>query len=161
MVGPELVKVGELHQPRNTQRDARKFYAERQFVPPDNLRPERNYRFVEAVGKGSVFTTTLSFINLQPDELSLLLHAMGIPQPHTLKLGGAKPRGFGSVRFTPTRAILWQGPFAALEHKDSVAVEQFVRQICRATRLVLSDLLREYQQQVGAEADQPAPRELY
>jgi CRISPR/Cas system CSM-associated protein Csm3 (group 7 of RAMP superfamily) len=161
LIGPELVKIGELHRPRNSQRNTRKFYAERHFVPPEDMRPERNYRFVEAVGTGSVFTTTLSFTNLKREEMSLMLHALGIPYPHTLKLGGAKPRGFGSVRFMPVQLVLWRDPFADPERLAGTDLEQRLGAMCRATGLVEFDLLQEYQRQITAEADQPAPRELY
>jgi len=160
-VGLELVKVGELHRPKPGRGDARKFYAERRFTPPSDMRPERDYRFVEAVKQGSVFVTTLKFGNLAPEELSLLLHALGIPQPHAVKIGGVKPRGFGSVRFAATRLTALHDPFSEPERKEGNEVDQFIEEVCRATDLVQPDLLQTYQQQMAGEADQPAPRRLY
>jgi hypothetical protein len=150
-----------LYQPRNIQRNARKFYAERRFVASADMQPEQGQRLVEALRQGSAFTTTLTFGNLVQEEFSLLLHALGVPRPHTVKLGGAKPRSFGSVHFAPTRLTLWHDPLAEPERKEGSELEQFVGQVCSATALVQEELLRGYQHQVAAEADQPAPRGVY
>jgi CRISPR/Cas system CSM-associated protein Csm3 (group 7 of RAMP superfamily) len=165
LVGPEIVKIGELYRPQNVERSSRKFYAERRFIPTGDVRPERDHRLVEAVRNGTVFTTALTFTNLVQEELSLVLHALGIPHLHTVKIGGAKPRGFGAVRFEPTQLIIWRiigrDPFAEPERKGGEELREFIREVCRATDLVQADLLQAYQEQMVAEADQPAPRRLY
>ncbi len=157
---PELVKIGDLWPP-HVKDSARRFYAERRFIPPADMQPERDYRFVEAVRKGTVFGTNLTFTNLAQEELSLILHALGIPQPHIVKIGGAKPRGFGSVWFTATQLVMWLDPFVEPERKEGDEVEQVIRDVCREATLVQTDLLRAYQQRMAAEADRPAPRRMY
>lgn len=106
---PEIIKISDLWPPRVAR--ARKFYQAKSFVPQDNNRPERNHRFLEVVPKDSIFATRLFFENTSPGEMSLLIRALGIgfpedvtdnPNPKYLvpiKIGGAKPRCLGAVRF--------------------------------------------------------------
>jgi CRISPR/Cas system CSM-associated protein Csm3 (group 7 of RAMP superfamily) len=127
----EIVKIGELWGPR-IAKGSRKFYQNKKFNPVGNLKPEKGYRFVEAVKKGGVFRTALSFQNLTEDELSLLLHAIGINQDYMIKIGGAKPRCFGTVKFQPMEIkILNQGKILNLgemiEIKDNVWIEEIMK----------------------------------
>jgi|ADurb_Cas_02_Slu_FD_contig_101_160307_length_9095_multi_4_in_0_out_0_4 CRISPR/Cas system CMR subunit Cmr6 (Cas7 group RAMP superfamily) len=104
----KIIKISDLWPPRITR--GRKFYQTKSFVPQDN-RAERNHRFLEVVPKDSTFVTKLFFENTSPGEMSLLIRSLGIgfpegfsdnPNPKYLvpiKIGGAKPRCLGAVRF--------------------------------------------------------------
>ncbi len=111
----DIVKIGDLFPPTVVEKDERgkgkrKFYGNWQFNPLNNLNPEKNHRFVEAVSNGAHFKFTLSFSNLLEEELSLILHAMGVDQDYMIKIGGAKPRCFGTVRFNPLVGSLYKNP---------------------------------------------------
>ncbi|MDW8226073.1 MAG: hypothetical protein RMK93_08675, partial [Bacteroidota bacterium] len=78
-------------------------------------RPQRNFRFVEAMPKGARFRVTLFLENLNEAEVGLLGYALGwkpeqgaLGHAFTPKLGGAKPRCFGAVRFEPHRLTVWE-----------------------------------------------------
>ncbi|MFQ6120960.1 MAG: RAMP superfamily CRISPR-associated protein [Methanosarcinales archaeon] len=60
----EIVKIGELFAPTIVRNDKRKFYQNKTFKSIGNLKPEKNYRFVEAVKKGGKFKTVMSFYNI-------------------------------------------------------------------------------------------------
>jgi len=123
VIGPdasEIIKIPEMwhHDPKKIQKldKARRFYENKKFMAPPNLRPDRGYWFVEAVPKGTQFRTILHFENMSQSELGLLFHSLGwqagetgIKHAFTPKLGGAKPRCFGAVKFTPVRLQLWSG----------------------------------------------------
>ncbi len=103
---PRIIKVSDLWPPRVAI--ARKFYQAKAFVPQNN-EAERNHRFLEVVPKDSVFATRMFFENTSPGEMGLLIRALGIgfsedapDNPKYLvpvKIGGAKPRCLGAVRF--------------------------------------------------------------
>lgn len=88
----EIIKISDLWPPK--QAIGRKFYQIKAFQRL-NDRPEKNHRFLETVPKDSVFSTRLYFENTSPAEMSLLIRAIGLP----LKIGGAKPRCLGAVKF--------------------------------------------------------------
>ncbi|MCS7224047.1 MAG: RAMP superfamily CRISPR-associated protein [Armatimonadetes bacterium] len=101
----EVVKIGELWSPSRSCL-GRKFYIPGSAAVAQNNSPERNFIFVEAVPKNAVFCSSLRFQNLQPAELGLLIIAMGwstdgtnLQREWAPKIGGAKPRCFGSVWF--------------------------------------------------------------
>ena len=107
----EIVKIPELWQPRLST--ARRFYKTNQFQPLSDKRPEKNFRFLEAMRKGTKIQTTMQFENLTKAELGLVLHALGwklegekLKEAFCPKLGGAKPRCLGSVKFEPLRLCL-------------------------------------------------------
>jgi len=117
-IQPEIIKIAELWPPRRA--DGRKFYHNRQFQPLD-LRPAKNHRFLEVVSKKARFHTRLIFENVENEEMGLIVRALGFdlhpedPQKviyaFPVKLGGAKPRCLGSVRFVPKRLFcLDEGP---------------------------------------------------
>jgi len=114
----ETIKIADLWPPRRAQ--GRKFYHSKRFQKLD-LQPARNHRFLETVPQGTKFRTVLYFENTSPAEMALLVRALGLersPQDPSkvvyavpIKLGGAKPRCLGSVRFTPRGIWLIQpGP---------------------------------------------------
>jgi len=102
------IKISDLWPPRQSK--GRKFYQSKRFQGLD-MRPEKSHRYLEVVPKGSRFETTLVFENLEEAEMGALLRALGLgPHPQKpdevdqafpIKLGGAKPRCLGSVRFVP------------------------------------------------------------
>lgn len=127
----EIVKIGELFPPRITQQK-RKFYQNKQFNPVGNLKLKPNYRFVEAMKNGSVFKTSLNFQNLKEEELSLLLYSMGINQDYRIKIGGAKPRCFGTVKLQPVEIKLLNKnailtPEEMFERKNADWIEKIMR----------------------------------
>jgi CRISPR/Cas system CSM-associated protein Csm3 (group 7 of RAMP superfamily) len=105
------IKISDLWPPRQSK--GRKFYQSKRFQGLD-MRPAKSHRYLEVVPKGSRFETTLVFENLEEAEMGALLRALGLgpslQKPNSviyafpIKLGGAKPRCLGSVRFVP-RAI--------------------------------------------------------
>lgn len=121
----EKVKIADLWPPRVA--NGRKFYQAKQFQSAANPGPERGYRFVEAVPKGSRFKATLFFENTTQEEMGLLLRAMGLDLSQSdaskvvyafpIKLGGAKPRCLGAVRMKPIRLYVAtdeSNPFSTL-----------------------------------------------
>lgn len=117
-VRPSIIKIADLWPPRQAR--GRKFYQSWQFRSLD-LEPARNHRFLEAVPKGSKFRSVLYFENASPAEMGLLIRAMGLDRSPNdpnkiayvvpIKLGGAKPRCLGSVRFIPkSLRLLREGP---------------------------------------------------
>jgi CRISPR/Cas system CSM-associated protein Csm3 (group 7 of RAMP superfamily) len=108
----EIVKIPELWKP-GRPKDDRRFYETKQFQPLPNKCPEKNFRFVEALRKDTKIRTTMQFENLAEEELGLVLHALGwklegekIKDAFWPKLGGAKPRCLGAVKFEPSRLQL-------------------------------------------------------
>ncbi|MHA1757006.1 MAG: RAMP superfamily CRISPR-associated protein [Promethearchaeota archaeon] len=94
----EIVKIGELHGPVIVK-SQRKFYENKKFSKTKSKNLRKNYRYVEALKKDGKFNAILQFKNLNKAELSLILYSMGIDQNYYLKIGGAKPRSFGTVEF--------------------------------------------------------------
>ena len=115
-IKPKVVKIGELWEPKRFDPTKRRFYERKTFQPLASPAPQQNFRFVEAVQKGTTFQGALLFENVSEAELGLLLHALGwqaggerVTISFAPKLGGAKPRCFGSVEFRPVRLRLWSG----------------------------------------------------
>jgi len=144
----EIVKIHELFPPRINE-GKRKFYQNKKFNPVRNKRQERNYRFVEAVKKGSKFKSALSFQNIEKRELALLLYAMGIGQDYMIKIGGAKPRCFGTVRFIPTAIKLWADPLAREEEKSDRELGDFISDVLGHRDLIIDDLLRQFREGIS------------
>lgn len=115
-VQTHYIKIADLWPPHQAR--GRKFYYSKQFQKLD-MQPERNHRFLEAVPKGSKFRTVLYFENTSHAEMGLLIRALGLDRStqdkiehvFPIKMGGAKPRCLGSVRFIPRELRLIQpGP---------------------------------------------------
>lgn len=151
----EIIKIGELFGPTNVtpERNAppkRKFYQNKKFNP---VKPESNYRFVEAVRKGSKFLTTVGFQNVTEAELSLLLHAMGIGQAYRIKIGGAKPRCFGTVSFIA-------GNFKGLSADLLSFEEKSVSEVMMNEDLIKTELLEQFIKEISKE-EEFCPKEMY
>lgn len=128
----EIKKIGELFGPTIVKAQ-RKFYHNKKFKSVGNL-SQKSYRFVEAIKKGSIFKTTLSFQNLTQDELSLLLYAMGVNQDYMLKIGGAKPRCLGTVKLQPTKIKILNKdvlltPEKMFESKDFRWIDEIMKSV--------------------------------
>ncbi|MCD5401276.1 RAMP superfamily CRISPR-associated protein [candidate division NPL-UPA2 bacterium] len=128
----KIEKIGELFRPRREwERGARKFYQERQFKPLRDIKPEPNFRLVEAVPKGARFSSILSFFNLSEEELCLIFHALGLKDDLFPKLGGAKPRGFGTIRFNPRKLMIRRNPWEDFQEKEGEELEDFITNILK------------------------------
>ena len=167
----EVIKIADLWPPRNAR--GRKFYRSNRMRRFD-LTPAKNFRFIEAVPRGSRFAFTLHFENLQPAEMGLVARAMGldlrdgdrVAQAFPIKMGGAKPRCLGAVTFGVT--ALWlvrpgPGLLSALGGGGSlVAPEQVLREWLSAPSEGLLD--REAWDEFRRNAAQGegwCPKELY
>ncbi len=109
----QIVKIGELWEPSSYS--GRKFYEVKRAPQIADRRPQRNFRFVEAVPKGTRFRATLHLENLSEAEVGLIAYALGWDVERegavlafSPKLGGAKPRCFGAVEFEPVCAVWWR-----------------------------------------------------
>ncbi len=172
-VGTEIVKVGELWEPKRYDQTKRRFYERKSFRPVGDARPQLGFRFVEAVRKETKFQGALMFENLSKVELGLLLHALGwavegerIIVAFAPKIGGAKPRCFGSVQFNPVRLHLWGGNWRGLltpritTGREVLPLLSRCLQECRESTLLHSEsweaLRHGFQPQ-----NEPCPREVY
>src|SRR5579885_192983 len=158
----DIVKIGDLFPPTVVEKDERgkgkrKFYGNWQFNPLNNLNPEKNHRFVEAVSNGAHFKFTLSFSNLLEEELSLILHAMGVDQDYMIKIGGAKPRCFGTVRFNPLVGSLYKNP---IENPTKIT-ERYIKDFMKKTDLINPELLNALREQLRPREDKTCPKGVY
>lgn len=167
----EIVKINELWAPRVTQ--GRKFYSGNQFQALPNKQPEKNHRFVEGVVRGSRFSTAIVFENVQSEELGLVCCALGwdvdgqgkLVSAFMPKIGGAKPRCFGMVRFTAPTVTLWtsesklQLTRKAITGQDALAfISQCIVQ-CKKSQYFVATA---WQALVGGlKAGVPCPKGLY
>jgi len=151
-IEPEVVKISELWGPR-INKGRRKFYQNKRFNPVGNLKPERNYRLVEAIKKASKFCTTLGFQNVSEAELSLLLHAMGIEQQYRIKIGGAKPRCFGTVRFTAGEFKVLSVDLLSFEKKP-------ISEVMMNNDLIETEHLEQFKKEISKE-EELCPKEMY
>ncbi len=161
-IEPDHVKIGDLFPPTVIEKDEhgkvkRKFYENWKFNPIGNQKPAKNHRFVEAVSKGTHFRFTFSFDNLLEEELSLILHAMGVNQDYRIKVGGAKPRCFGTVRFTTLGGSLYNNP---IENPTKIA-EQAVKDFMKKTELINPELLKTLSERLRPREDKTCPKGVY
>lgn len=172
-IKPEIVKIGELWEPRRYDPAKRRFYEHKIFQPVGNFAPQQGFRFVEAVRKNAQFRGALLFENLSEAELGLLLHALGqqvekgqVTVAFTPKLGGAKPRCFGSVEFRPVRLRLWRGGVKGLLAPQEVQGDDMLQLLSRYLQACRNErLLHEPSWAVLREGFKPknerCPREVY
>jgi len=179
-IGPiqtKRVKIAELwhHDPKRIRRldRARRFYEQKRFEEFRNLSPERGRWFVEAVPVNSAFKTTLFFENLSIEELGMLFHALGwavegerVIIAFAPKVGGAKPRCFGSVQFNPIGLHLWGGNLGGLltpqiaTGKEVLPFLSRCLQECRGSRLLHSESWEALRHGFQLQSE-PCPREVY
>lgn len=163
---PEIIKIAELWEPCRPQ--GRKFYEFKQVVRWDR-RPQKNFRFVEAMPQGATFQGTLRFENLSQGELGLLCLAMGMsPHPQeqfTPKIGGAKPRCLGAVTFTAHSVRLWgTGGLQSLRSPQTItglsACLADYRKSCDAENLLHPASWKQFLQGMRPKSE-TCPREVY
>ncbi len=170
-VNGEVIKIAELWPPQNTR--GRKFYRSGRMRRLD-LTPAKNHRFIEAVPKDSRFAVSLYFENVRPAEMGLVLRSMGLDlgaggrvvQAFPIKVGGAKPRCLGAVRFEVV--ALWlvrNGPglLAALAGGGGTAdlVETLREWLSAPTEGLLDRQAWEQFRHNAAQQDAWCPKELY
>ena len=175
-VPTKTIKIADLWPPRQV-RKARKFYQTKAFQGQD-LRPRKNTRFLEVVPKGSRFCTTLYFENLSGAEMGALMRALGLglhsSKPNTivyafpLKLGGAKPRCLGSVRFHP-RSVFIQT--SSSTHADDLwqrflqpapgGVKNLLLQWLQFEALLDEEAWQQFRAEAQPQTDEACPREVY
>jgi CRISPR/Cas system CSM-associated protein Csm3 (group 7 of RAMP superfamily) len=169
----EIVKIGELWEPRRYDPTKRRFYERKSFQPVRDSRPQSGFRFVEAVRKETKFQGILMFENLSEAELGLLFHALGwaveggrVIIAFAPKIGGAKPRCFGSVQFNPVRLRLWGGNWGGLLTPQIAAGREVLPflsrclQECRGSRLLRSESWEALKHGFQPQSE-PCPREVY
>ncbi len=166
------IKISDLWPPRQSK--GRKFYQSKVFQGLD-MRPERSHRYLEVVPRGSRFETALVFENLEEAEMGALLRALGLG-PHSqkpdsvvyafpIKLGGAKPRCLGSVRFAPRAIYLVDkaDPLGSLvqggRRLDSLT--SHVRQWLDNVGTLLDEMAWERFLQEAKPKNEPCPVEVY
>lgn len=171
-IKPGFVKIGELWEPKRFE-SKRRFYARKTFQPLATPAPQQNFRFVEAVRNETKFQGTLLFENMREAELGLLLHALGwepegngYKSAFAPKLGGAKPRCFGSVEFRPVRLRLWSGNVKGLLNPQVVQGKEVLPLISRSLQACQgSGLLHKASWTALKDGSQPknerCPREVY
>ena len=109
-----IIKIQELWSPKKSKENARKLYLNGDFSFQRDEKPERGARFVEVVPRGSIFKSRLFFENVKKSELGLIFHALGWQYENQSlsytafypKIGGAKPRCLGAVKFIPIDLVL-------------------------------------------------------
>jgi CRISPR/Cas system CSM-associated protein Csm3 (group 7 of RAMP superfamily) len=172
-VRSQIVKIGELWEPKRYDSTKRRFYKSKSFQPTGDSRPRSGFRFVEAVRKETKFQGTLIFENLSEAELGLLFHALGwavegerVIIAFAPKVGGAKPRCFGSVQFNPIGLHLWGGNLGGLLTPQIATGREVLLflsrclQECRGSRLLHSESWEALRHGFQPQSE-PCPREVY
>lgn len=172
-VQPQIVKIADLWPPRQSK--GRKFYEAKAFRESENQKPERNHRFLEGVPKGVRFATTLFFENADVAEMGLMLRALGLDrhpeQPESVidafpvKIGGAKPRCLGAVRFHPKRISLLpnagEGLFRALaQGGENRLLNPTLLEWLQNETLLDQEVWRQFWRQ-AKQQQEPCPKDLY
>ncbi|ABY35507.1 MAG TPA: hypothetical protein DEF43_20385 [Chloroflexus aurantiacus] len=168
-VEPTKIKIADLWPPRQTK--GRKFYQAKQFQPLD-MQPKKNHRFLEVVPKGTRFQTTLYFENTTAAEMGIMMRAIGLDgdqgdavvSAFPIKLGGAKPRCLGAVRWklvglhliTPSSNLL-----AALSTGgEQMPISDSVRTWLADHTLLNDKAWTKFRDQARS-LNEPCPREVY
>ncbi|MGI0483571.1 TIGR03986 family CRISPR-associated RAMP protein, partial [Geminocystis sp. CENA526] len=81
-----------------TQQNNNGHYQE--YYRPDSTRDDQNRSIQAWVKPNTEFTFNIDITNLSTVELGALLLILNLPENHYHRLGGGKPFGFGSVKFT-------------------------------------------------------------
>ena len=107
-----IVQVYDLFKPKPDKWEGRKFYAHGRASIVDGP-PQRSHHFVEAVVGNTEFQTKITIFNAGDTELAALFVSIGLLDLNGKrimpKIGGAKPRCFGTVRFELLNGKDWEG----------------------------------------------------
>ena len=173
-VQTETIKIADLWPPKMDK--GRKFYQTKEFQPQQDMRPQKNYRFIEVVPKGTRFKATLFFDNATTAEMGLLVRALGLtvhPEKEgsvdyafPIKIGGAKPRCLGSVYFRPKRiqtlptsgGDLFQ---ALLTGGGSQGIKAQLLKWLADTTLLDQQAWEEFREKAKPQTDALCPKEAY
>ncbi len=165
------IKIADLWPPRRYQ--GRKFYQTKAFQ--QDMRSQKNYRFLEVVSQGTRFRTTLFFENAATAEMGLLMRALGLALDQEedsvvpalpIKIGGAKPRCLGSVHFHPggikslpaSSENLFQ---ALLTGGESQGIKAQLLDWLADTTLLDQQAWSEFREKAKPQSDAPCPKEVY
>lgn len=136
-VQTKIVQIGALFKPQKYE--GRKFYQSGSAAFSEDTTPKENHQCLEVVPGNTKFTTTLSFENLTRGELGLVFSALGWGFENDKaaplffpKIGGAKPRCFGSVRFEIEQISLLSSLRLKPLEKDAMFL--FIAQCLECTR---------------------------
>lgn len=106
LMGPKPRHEAFYMDPTKRHIAGRKFY----FHQPSGIQTENQdtgyNQYIVPIDKGSQFTFSAQFTNLEAAELRALLYALVLEPDMRHKLGYAKPAGLGSVRFDLTKLML-------------------------------------------------------
>lgn len=167
------IKIADLWPPRNVK--GRKFYQTKAFQPQD-MRPQKNYRFLEVVPKGTRFKVTLFFENATPSEMGLLMRGLGfdlhpeeegsVVYAFPIKIGGAKPRCLGSVRFRPEKIQTLPASGGDLFHalltgSESQSIEDQLIEWLADTVLLDQQAWEEFREKARPQIEAACPKEVY
>ena len=167
------IKIADLWPPK--QFKGRKFYQTKAFQPQD-MRPQKNYRFLEVVPNGTRFKTTLFFENATTAEMGLLVRALGLAlhqekegsvvYAFPVKIGGAKPRCLGSVRFHPKRIQMLSTSTedlfqALLTGGESQGVKARLLAWLADTTLLDQRAWEQFRQEARRQGGEKCPKEVY
>lgn len=166
-VETKIVQIGSLFGPQKSQ--GRKFYQMGAASFSTDLRPRENFQCLEVVPRGTKFRTTLFFENMTDGELGLVFAALGwdlendqVKPVFTPKIGGAKPRCFGAVRFSLRQISLllsWN-----LQPLGRDATLPFVTRCLEEAKkggLIKADAWNTLKRELVARRDAPCPRNVY
>ena len=172
------IRISDLWPPKRTK--GRKFYENKRFSYEGlDLTPMRNTRFLEVVPRGAKFRTTLHFEILSEAELGALMHALGLNLRRggqqrvmvvfafPLKLGGAKPRCLGGVRFRPTRLHIIASPHQSWIEglmRANQEQEELIPSLASwlmNTSLIDQTAWKTFLKKAQSRTDEPCPREVY
>ncbi|MCS7241281.1 RAMP superfamily CRISPR-associated protein [Candidatus Caldatribacterium sp.] len=166
----EIVKIGSLFGPRKYQ-SSRKFYQVGSASFSTDLEPEENYQCLEVVPKETKFRTTLYFENMAEDELGLVFAALGwdsengqVKPVFTPKIGGAKPRCFGAVRFGLGRISFLHLPSWNLQPLEKNETLRFVAcciEKAKKSGLIQIDAWEKLKEGFKAKNNFSCPRDVY
>jgi len=166
------IKIADLWPPRRYK--GRKFYQTKAFQRQD-MRPQKNYRFLEVIPQGTCFRTTMFFENVETAEMGLVMRALGlafgqeapdkIVYAFPVKLGGAKPRCLGSVRFHPKAIKIisssGENPFKALlAGGESLSIRQTLAEWLSDRTLLDEDAWKDFREKAKPQEGK-CPKEVY
>ena len=96
-------------------------------ISGEKIEPDENNRTVEVLDKGNRFVFELSFENLEPRELGLLIHSLQLEKGLAHKLGMAKSMGFGSVEID-VESVRVKHRSGEWDYKDGETVDGWIEE---------------------------------
>ncbi|MFQ6120961.1 MAG: hypothetical protein ACE5KE_13890 [Methanosarcinales archaeon] len=85
---------------------------------------------------------------------------MGIYQDYKIKIGGAKPRCFGTVEFTPIKLKYWINPFDKKELSGNELNKRLSEELNKKD-LIEEELLQQFKEEVAIARNELCPRGNY